>query len=126
MSDLVPIDTSAWVTFFQSRNQLAETVQALILENRVARCGMVELELRLGFKRDEAKLLDLVMACAELDTLATDFTSAGNALAQLRRNGRTLPPSDGLIAAVAVRHTVPFLADDKHFTYYPELERYEA
>ena len=85
---------------------------------------MVELELRLGFKQNEARLLELVMACAELDTLAADFTGAGNTLAQLRRQGRTLPPSDGLIAAVAVRNGVPLLADDKHFQYYPELELY--
>ena len=66
------------------------------------------------------------MACAELDTVAADFTSAGDTLAQLRRKGRTLPPSDGLIAAVAVRHGVPLLADDKHFQYYPELDLYES
>ena len=116
------VDTSAWVTFFQSRTKLAKTVQGLILDRRVARCGVVELELRQGFRQDESKLLSLVMACTELVTTSADFTHAGEVLGELRRAGRTIPPTDGLIAAVAVRHGVKVLADDKHFSHYPGLE----
>lgn len=72
---------------------------------------MVELELRLGFKHDEELLLDLFVGCTKLDTTAADFTKAGEVLGKLRRGGRTLPASDGLIAAVAIRHGVALLAD---------------
>mgnify|MGYP000229531602 CR=1 FL=1 len=122
MTQLVLIDTSAWISFFQKRNDVAQVVQSLILNNRVARCGMVELELRLGFKHDESALLSLFMSCTDLSTTSADFTKAGEVLGKLRRGGRTLPASDGLIAAIAVRHGVPLLADDTHFDYYPKLK----
>lgn len=125
MTELVLADTSAWITFFQKRNNLAQTLQGLILDNRVVRCGMVELELKQGFRKDEARLLALVMGFKSLDTNAADFSAAGDALGGLRRSGFTIPPSDGLIAAVAVRHGVELLTDDKHFKHYPGLKLFE-
>lgn len=105
---------------------MAKAVQSLILDSRVARCGVEELELRLGFKHDESELLELFMGCTELKNTAADFTQAGEVLGELRRNGRTLPASDGLVAAVAVRHGVLLLADDSHFSHYPGVTLYKG
>ena len=116
MTDRVLIDTSAWVAFFRGQEPACARVVELIEANRALRCGPVELELRQGLRRREARaVLGLWLALPDLPLDGLDFTSAGDLLRDLRERGRVVPSIDGLIATLALRHGVALLTLDQHF-----------
>lgn len=124
-AERVLVDTSAWVAFFRGSVPGRSEVRALVTENRALRCGPVELELRRGLRRREAAaVLGVWSAVPPLAVEATDFTSAGDLLRDLRESGKTLPSMDGLIAALALRYEVPLLSLDHHFALVPGLRRW--
>ena len=125
VAEHVLVDTSAWVAFFRGSLPGSTEVRTLLTEDRALRCGPVELELRRGLRRhDAAAVLGVWSAVLPLPIEAIDFTSAGNLLRDLAAAGRTLPSTDGLIAALALRHDVPLLTLDRHFEAVPDLRRW--
>lgn len=112
------IDTSAWIDFFRGREPHAGLVDAALMDASATVCGMVALELRQGLKANETRLLKLIAATKYLATLEDDFAEAGTKLARLREKGITVPSSDGLIAQLAIRHSVTLIANDKHFAHF--------
>ncbi len=124
-AERVLVDTGAWVAFFRGSVPGRSEVRALVTENRALRCGPVELELRRGLRRREAAaVLGVWSAVPPLAVEATDFTSAGDLLRDLRESGKSLPSMDGLIAALALRYEVPLLSLDHHFALVPGLRRW--
>lgn len=123
--DSVLIDSSAWIDFFRrSEGPVGDLVLELLEQNRATLCGMVELELLQGAPPQQQGLLrELLPALPYVDTSREDFIAAGNQLARLRRSGITIPASDGLIAALCIRHELSILTLDAHFEHIPELQR---
>lgn len=120
----VLIDTSAWIAFFRGDEPLASRVDAALADGSAAICGMVELEVLQNVRPGEENVRGLMRSTLRLGTVEDDYQEAGERLAGLRRKGITLPVTDGLIAQIALRHQVPLLEFDKHFTHIEGLERY--
>lgn len=126
-SGRVLIDTSVWVDFFRGDERV---VGALGLLGRSARgvvCGQVRQEVLQG-SRDQDAFAKLEKAMevweAEVEQPA-DFVEAARIFAELRWKGVTIPPSDCLIAAVALRCQLPLFASDRDFRHVPGLELYD-
>lgn len=124
MADVL-VDSSAWIEYFrQTEGPVGDTVLRLLGEDRIVLCGMVELELLQGIRPKERRMLvELLQALTYVETERRDFVAAGERLAQLRRQGITIPASDGLIAILCIRHQLRLLAVDRHFDHVPELSR---
>jgi predicted nucleic acid-binding protein len=114
------IDTSAWIDFFRGRQSAVTDMVQLALQLGLARlCGPVKAELLQGAKgRLEKQRLGLIFEAVEnLDTDEADWETAGANLQALRESGVTLPLTDALIAAIAIRHKAQVLTLDHHFSH---------
>lgn len=120
MTSLVLIDTSVWIDFFRGKQSVATDAVEQALQLGVARlCGPVKAGLLQGVKtrKEKLQLGTMFEAVKNLPTHELDWEIAGNNLQVLREGGLTLPSTDALIAAVAIRHKVPVLTLDKHFLH---------
>ncbi len=127
MTDVM-VDSSAWIDYLRhGQNAVADAVDRLLDEDRIVLCGMVELELLQGVRpRQRRTLSDVLQALRYVDTERRDFIAAGDRLAELRRQGVTIPASDGLIGVLCVRHRLRLLTTDSHFDHLPEVGRLTA
>ncbi len=124
----VLVDTSVWVDYFRGTpSPAAAKLDGLLEERRVFLCGTVELELLQGAKAGEKDMLeDLLSALPYLDSERVDFQTAGFLLNGLRSKGLMVPASDGLIAALCLRHQCPILTLDKHFDHFHQVKKLKA
>jgi len=121
----VLVDTSVWVDFFRKgESSAAGSLDRLLEEKQVVLCGTVELELLQGAKPGERPMLqDLLAALAYVETERADFQTAGELLNGLRAKGFQVPATDGLIAALCLRHRFTILTLDKHFDHFHNLKK---
>jgi predicted nucleic acid-binding protein len=116
------IDTSAWIDFFREGNgRVADTVAHLIETDQAILTGVVIAELLQGIRGDKEtqQLQELLGVLSYLEVQRKDWESAGQTLQDLRSRGITIPLSDAVIGAVALRHQLPVLTMDKHFEHLP-------
>lgn len=117
---LVLIDTSVWVLALNKRVNMPpfrERVDQLLKENRAAITPMVSLEL-LGGTRSTAEFNRLKSRLEALPQLAIgekEWQEAARLAFELRRQGKTIPYADILIAATAIRSGASLLHADHHF-----------
>jgi len=129
MAEAVPggvlVDSSSWIDYFRARGgagSQGDAIDRLMDEGLAVICGMVELEILQGLKAPEGRRVqELLGALRFVETERQDFVSAGELLCVLRRKGVTIPASDGLIAAVCIRHGLRILTVDPHFRRVPGL-----
>jgi hypothetical protein len=117
--DLVLIDTSAWIEALRPAGnaQVRERVSAVLAELRGATTPMVVMELLTGARTDD-QYRDLSEDLAALPMLPIDATiwaQASRIGFELRRAGLSIPPTDILIAAVAIANHAVVLHVDRHF-----------
>jgi len=115
---MILIDTSAWVEFLRGTGSpVCERVDAL-LDGETATCHTVRMEVLAG-ARDEAHLGDLrgLLGRSSLIPIrAVDYDQAAALYRACRRKGETVRKLiDCLIAAVAIRASVPVLQSDLDF-----------
>jgi predicted nucleic acid-binding protein len=113
------VDTSVWIfaTRRASRPAIVQRLQELIRQNVVATCGLVELEL-LGRAVNEAKFAQLESSLQGLHRLPIgeqDWASAARLTFSLRRAGVTIPFTDALLAALAIRDGATLVHADRDF-----------
>ena len=119
-SNLYLLDTSVWLDVLPSRgtnSALRERVDSLLAADRVATTGMVRLEL-LGGARTEPqwdRLQDYLSALHQLPADEETWQEAARMGFQLRQQGVTVPFTDLIIGAVAVRAGSVLLHRDYHF-----------
>lgn len=124
MAGLVLIDTSAWIEFFRSRSgACGDHISELILSDRAAICGVVEAEIRAGLRPAERdRVLGMLGELRYLADEWEDWLRAGDLLHGLRTKGVTIPLSDALIGAIALRDPqTQVLSLDAHFRRIPRL-----
>jgi predicted nucleic acid-binding protein len=121
----VLVDTSAWVDYFRGTPSAAASALDRLLEDKGAvLCGTVELELLQGAKAGERTMLkDLLTGLPYIETERTDFQDAGELLNSLRAKGFQIPASDGIIAALCLRHQLSILTLDKHFNHFHQIKK---
>jgi predicted nucleic acid-binding protein len=116
---LILIDTSAWIEFLRdTRSSVCERVDKL-LESRIATCDAVRMELLAGARDQEhlEQLRRLLARATLLPTESIDFDAAAAVYRSCRSQGKTVRKLiDCLIAAVAMRASVPLLHMDQDFT----------
>jgi hypothetical protein len=119
----VLIDSSVWIHYFrQSDSTIGRQVDLLLDEDRVALCGMVELEILQGIRgKERNKIQGLFGALHFIDTERHDFIFAGLMLNQLRTKGIIIPSSDCLVAAQCIHHRLPLYTLDNDFKHIHSL-----
>ncbi|HWQ69064.1 MAG TPA: PIN domain nuclease [Patescibacteria group bacterium] len=115
----VLIDTSAWIHALRPAGNPAvrQQVRGLLAEGRVATCEIIILELAAG-TRTEAEYQELcedLEALQQLPIIESVWRSAYGIAHAARREGLSIPPTDHLIAAVALSYRCRLLHCDKHF-----------
>jgi predicted nucleic acid-binding protein len=123
----VLVDSSVWIDFLDGRAETVKALNHLIKAGRVVVCGQVRQEVLQG-SRDEKAFTKLEAHMALWDAEAeqsADFIEAARVFARLRWGGITIPPSDCLIAAVAIRRKLLLYANDSDFDGIPGLRRYK-
>lgn len=124
----VLIDSSVWINYFRpGKSIVAAAVNILLDEDRVALCGMVELEILQGLRGKEHDLVrDLFKALHYIETYREDFILAGTTLNQLRQKGITIPASDCLIAAQCLRLHYSLYTLDNDFKQIHSLKQFST
>lgn len=119
-TDLHLPDTSAWIETLPPRNSAAplrERIDELFKADLVATTGMVRLELLGGTRSEQERqrLWQFLTALHQLKVNEADWDEASRIGSELRRQGTTIPSTDLLIAAVAMRHGAVVVHRDRHF-----------
>jgi predicted nucleic acid-binding protein len=113
------IDTSVWIfALRRGRNEaIARRVDALLEQDTAATCGLVELELLGGAARrsELTRLRSRLRGLHQLSIDSQDWHYGADVSFTLRRHGITVPPTDALLAAVALRHDAVLLHADRDF-----------
>lgn len=121
---MILIDTSAWIEFL--RDTGSETCDEVdrLLATDISICDPIRMEILAG-ARDEPHLRQLRGLLARATVLPTgpaDYESAATLYRVCRRKGETVRKLiDCLIAAVAIRESVPILHLDADFDVLAEL-----
>lgn len=119
MDDLVLVDTSAWICFFERKGfiGLKKTISTLLDEGRVAMAGPILVELVQG-ARTMAEKKSLERNIKGLHWLRIEnkhWRKAADLSFALRRKGLTISAIDGLIAVVAISYNCQLLHQDSDF-----------
>ncbi|MBI3398515.1 MAG: PIN domain nuclease [Deltaproteobacteria bacterium] len=116
---LVLIDTSAWIHALRPNGSpgIREKVRNILKERIAASTEMVILELAGGAKekREYEELLEDLLALHQLSVDEEVWRLAFSLHFELRRKGVSVPSTDMLIAAVAMKNKCVLLHNDKHF-----------
>jgi len=118
-SELVLVDTSAWVLALKKAADpdVKKRIEALLAENRVVIVPLICLEL-LGGVKSPAEFKRLKSRLEALHTIPlakAEWEEAASLAFELRRRGKTIPYADIVIAAVAILHNLTLLHADRHF-----------
>jgi predicted nucleic acid-binding protein len=118
--DLHLIDTSIWLEVLargRADPNLIQRADELLAADVVAITGMVRLELLGGARtRKEYQRLDRLLSALHYIPVDEDcWDEAAHAGFGIRQQGISVPFTDLLIAAVAIRHKATLLHRDRHF-----------
>lgn len=119
-------DTCVWIEYFRKRGPVSNALKEIIEQGRVVVTGPVIFELLQGAKSAEnAELIkEVTKALPILPVSQEIWLSAGDLFFSLRRKGITLPPSDVLLAALAMANDCSVFTLDKHFDRIPKVRRF--
>ena len=117
-------DTCAWIDYFRpGRSDLGRLLDKALSNEKVFTCGMVLYELSQGIK-SEAERTKVMSALEALPYLEVDrdlWKKTGELSSSLRKQGKTVPFSDILIATLALENSLSVLTRDEHFRLIPRL-----
>lgn len=115
------IDTSAWIFALRrgrvQNGQITTRIDELLHADAAATTGLVELELVSG-ALTEAEADRLSQRLRGLHRFAVedeDWAAGGRVVFALRRHGITVPPTDGFLAALAMRREAVLVHADSDF-----------
>lgn len=119
-ADRYLVDTSVWLEVLppdRSAHTLRERIDELLLQDVVATTSMVRLELLGGARTLEEwrRLGELLSALHHLPIANAEWDQAAELGFQLRRQGISVPFTDLLTGAVAIRNGAVVLHRDHHF-----------
>lgn len=116
---MIVADSSALIEYYRRGGSPAvqDAVATAIAEDALAFNGIIFVEV-VGFAADERERRELLGSFGAFHRLALDdgdFDLAASIGFDLRRKGRTVPPTDLIIAACAIRADAELLHVDDHF-----------
>ena len=123
----VLVDASVWIDFLRGDDDTVTALNLLIKSGRVVVCGQVLQEVLQGSRDDKAlATLEAQMRLWPLEAEEpADFIEAARVFARLRWKGVTIPPTDCLMATMALRRKLLLYANDSDFDGIPGLRRYQ-
>ena len=117
------VDTSAWIEQLRRGGtaNVRERVEALLSAGEAAWCPLVRLELWNGARAgtETAALREMENAIVDLPIDEEVWSMATEKARLCRNHGITIPVTDLIIAACALRHGVPLEHADRHFDQIP-------
>ena len=124
---MVIVDTSVWIPFFNRPGSREKAALDLLIDaDEVALVGVVLTELLQGCRSPEEReqLADALLALPYWEVTRASWLKAGDLSYGLLRKGLTLPISDLIIAALALKHQCHVYSLDVHFKRIPGLQLY--
>ena len=120
-------DTCAWIEYFKPQeSKLKQTVEHLLLNEVLFISGPIIFELLQGLKSNNEKTI-IIDAFKSLEYIEMSehlwFKSAELSL-KLRKEGKTIPMSDILIAACILENNLSIITIDNHFKEIPGVQIY--
>ena len=125
--EVVLVDTCIWVPFFtRPRSHEKSTVDQLLDEDRVAVVGPILTEILLGFRRDEQAdwVASELRGLHYLEVTWDEWRSAAQLGRKLLGTGHSLPQTDLVVAAVALKRGIAVYSTDPHFDLIPLVKRF--
>lgn len=125
-SGILP-DTCVWIEYFKPGDSaLKQTLERLLLNESIFLCGPILYELVQGLKSDKEKtvIVDAMKSLEYREMSEALWIKAGEISSTLRKSGKTLPLSDILIAAIAIKNNLSIFTTDKHFEEINEVLMY--
>jgi hypothetical protein len=125
---MILVDSSVWIDFLRGNTATATRLAKAAENERLAVSGYILHEVLRGcrtqaqFDRYQREM-QLWERVAEAEA---DFVRSAQLYAKLRWSGVTVPASDCLIAATALRLNWPLFTEDADFTHIPNLRLYQA
>jgi len=124
---MVIADTSVWIPFFNRPDSPEKVALDLLIDaDEVVLVGVTLAELlqgcRISSERDS--LCDALLALPYYEVTQSTWSQTGDLSAQLLRRGVTLPLSDLIIAALAIKHNCHVYSLDTHFKKIPGVRLY--
>ena len=119
-------DTCIWIEYFRGKSLLSEELRRLIQKGGLVITGPVVFELLQGAKnkKDADLIKEVTRGLPLLEVTHKIWLSAGDLYFDLRRKGVTIPPSDVLLAAMAIDNHWSLFTTDNHFDHIPKLRRH--
>jgi len=123
-NDSVLVDSSVWIDFLRGNSIATNAIRSLSKARQVVICGQIKQEVLQGSRDAKAfEQLEQQMSIWRYEPeVPGDFIEAARIFSALRWKGITIPPSDCLIAAVALRLKLSLCTVDPDFDSIPHLE----
>ena len=118
-------DTCAWIDYFRpGTTPLGQALEKALKSEAVFICGPVIYELVQGVRseKEQTLLKSALNALPFLEMNETLWIKAGRLSANLRKEGKTIPFSDIIIAVLAMEKNLAVMTVDEHFRDIPGLE----
>jgi len=116
---MILVDTSVVIDYTRG---IDLKLQALLPTKPVALCGVVRAEILCGARNpvDRSNILTELAAFEYVATPEALWDAVGDNLAELRRNGLTVPFPDAVIATLGINLDIEVWSRDPHF---PSIQR---
>ena len=124
---MVIADTSVRIPFFNRPDSPEKrTLDNLIDADEVALVGVVLAEILQGCRtsKDRDTIADAMLALPYIEMMRETWVRAGEISSSLLRRGVTLPLSDLVVAALALKHQCRVYSLDAHFRKIPGLSHF--
>lgn len=118
-------DTCAWIDYFRpGTTPLGQALEKALKSEVVFICGPVIYELVQGVRseKEQALLRSVLNALPFLEMNEALWIKAGRLSANLRKEGKTIPFSDMIIAVLSMEKNLAVMTVDEHFRDIPDLK----
>ena len=111
------VDTSVWIEYFKNNKKYVDFIEDNLNLDNIIITGLIIAELLYGVKnKEEYNLLtSSISAVPYTECIFEDWNKTGEILFELKKIGKTVPLSDALISAIAIRNNASVLTLDLHF-----------
>lgn len=119
-------DTCIWIDYFKNKGPVPFELTRLLKKGEIVIAGPVVYELLQGAKtqKDAEVIKEVTRALSNLEVTEKIWLLAGDLFFDLRRKGITLPPSDVLLAAIAIENNCSLFTIDNHFDHIHRVRRH--
>jgi predicted nucleic acid-binding protein len=124
MNNKIIVDTCVWIEYFKGGFAQEELIERGLSLGYIYVVGPIISELLQGAKTQ--KEYNMLKRCIDaipfIDFEYQDWINAGQIASELRKNGITVPLTDVIISAAAIKNNAKIFTFDKHFKKISKVE----